>query len=198
MGSIRLQILVEIPELPPHLFQRRAVGLSVRDGTRQWSLRMHPAGRMDQDVEPRRAIAEDHEVWRYPLLDELPQQRPFGGNPHVPFRRDARFGQPSLPGRGTRELPRTRAQGRCHVLSQFLTLPVGQRHLMDRLTVRRAPRRRQKVPPALAVRALKIGEQVVAQRRAITVASFVPRPRIVHADVGRYRQSAAVRIAAFS
>ena len=58
----RLQILVQIPELLPHLFQGQPVGLVVRQRTRQRPFRMHPAGGMHQDVELRRTIAEDHQV----------------------------------------------------------------------------------------------------------------------------------------
>ena len=61
---------------------------------------------MHQDVELRRPVAEDHQLRRHPLLDQLPQQRPFRGDPHVPLGRDAQLLQPGLPGRLVGELLR--------------------------------------------------------------------------------------------
>ena len=81
---IRLQVLVQFPDLPPHLRDGRPVLVTVRDQPRQGPFRVNPAGRMHQDVVLLRTVAEDRQLRRHPMSDQTPQQRPLGGDPHVP------------------------------------------------------------------------------------------------------------------
>ena len=87
---IRLQILIQLPDLLPDLRDGRPVFLTVRHQPRQRPFRMEPAGRMHQDVELPRTIAEDRPT------PATPHER--SDSPATPLRwRSARAADDHLP-----------------------------------------------------------------------------------------------------
>jgi hypothetical protein len=197
LGAVRLQVLVEFPDLAPHPGDGGAVLVVVRHQLDQRALGVDPAAGMDEDVELRRPVAEHHKVRRHAPGDQAAQQRPLRGDADVPRVRDAQRGQPRLPRgrRGERRRPLGQAlhQGR----SELLALPVGPGDLVDRVGALAAVHGLQEVQPALAVAALEGREQVVAQGGAIAVVAEVPRPGVVRTDVRRFRQGGGQQLVLF-
>ena len=95
----------------------------------------------------------------------------------------------ALPGRLGGKRRRARLQGRDRGRGQPLTLPVGQRHLVDRVAALLAVQDLQKVQSALVRAALEVGKQIVADRRTGAGLSAVAGGGIIDPEVRRRLQS---------
>jgi hypothetical protein len=143
---------------------------------------------MDQDVVLPRPVAEDRQARRHPMSDQASQQRPLAGDPHVPRLGDPQLPQSGLPGDPVHEHVPTPAESVHHRLGELLPPPVSHRGLIDHVVGVRPPEDLQEVEPALAVGAGEGGEPFVADLGAGPIVPPVPRPGVVHLDVGRDRQ----------
>jgi hypothetical protein len=89
---VRLQSLVQLPNLSANRLQDGPMLVVVRHHLEQGTFRVNPTGGMQQDDELQRPIAEHLQIRRYATVDEATQKRPFGGDAHVSFAADAQPG----------------------------------------------------------------------------------------------------------
>ena len=101
---------------------------------------------------------------------------------------DPQLPQPALPSGRVHERLRAPAELVTTAARQLLPLPVSHRFLIDHVVGVRSPEDLQEVEPALALGAGEEGEQLVADVGAGTIVPLVPRPGVVHLNVGRDRQ----------
>jgi hypothetical protein len=122
------------------------------------------------------------------LCQQAARQRPFGRDPDVFRTRDANRGERPVPLFLVRKAFAFFEQMEC-LLRQLVPGHVLQRPGVEHVIGAPGAQQFQKVDPALTLRALEPGEQLIADEGAVAVLAVVPRPGVVHLNMIRHLQS---------